>query len=800
MIPQDDKSWFDKQIKKLDPNSELIKINDSSKTIEYSSLIKSSENRSVEQDKENYVHALFLLILCGEAFKYKAENFYHEKQYSVGSHSSNPKQVDYLLQYPDGNPFALIELKTLADFTNANKHDDAIKTQLFPYVGLAGNPRLLILATIEPKGEEPVIKADVIDLKSATSYEQWVDLNRPKYDSIPSNYLDVDYIPYRSQSSKDLRKDCSQSRFKDLADRLHDMFFGEHPDNTLFLNLVKCLLAKIYDERQCKDGETYKFQILKTKGKDEDAKDLFDRVNSLYREAYARYIEPNAKQPSEIDPKEFSYERVKQVVAELQELSLTQGASLNGDIIGAFFESILRAGFKQDKGMYFTHANIARFMLEVIDLSGLSRKTFANARHPDSRLPYIIDPACGSGTFLMHAMQIISKAIRDNKQNLVNDSESKQFFDARMSDSNPNYWAERFVYGFDPKFIMAITTKVNMVLHGDGSAHIYKYDAFNSFKKYDDAKLRPLEKDNENIGVNYSPKTCESFDVVISNPPFGVSLAKEIEINLDRNFELPKSMPTESLFVERAFQLLKDGGRLALVLPESVFNSTDAFPVRSFLYRMFNIKAIVSLPRNIFIDTPTLTSLLFAQKKSREQILEWDSLYGKAKQKAEVLIKDTKVWIEKNSSGAVSEIVAEINRRLADVIPINEFINSRGRNPKITRFVYDGDDLSTLKEHYMYYLKTTPYLKRLIERYAFRETVKTLDYNFYVCRVEEIGYKLSKRGEKARPNQLCSFVTDDSTRTQIFDLNLCKSAYDIEIDTGCPKNALDYLRKVIEWD
>lgn len=94
-----------------------------------------------------------------------------------------------------------------------------------------------------------------------------------------------------------------------------------------------------------------------------------------------------------------------------------------------------------------------------------------------------------------------------------------------------------------------------------------------------------------------------------------MTLSSETVRQLGKTFALSESTSSESLFIERCFQLLKPNGRLGLVLPESVFNTVDNMQVRLFLYRMFKIKAIVSLPRNVFIDTPTLTSLLFAQKK-----------------------------------------------------------------------------------------------------------------------------------------------------------------------------------------
>lgn len=96
-------------------------------------------------------------------------------------------------------------------------------------------------------------------------------------------------------------------------------------------------------------------------------------------------------------------------------------------------------------------------------------------------------------------MNTVTSTVKASEKSLVADHDSEQFYNARLSDAQPNYWAENFVYGFDPKFIMAITAKVNMVLHGDGSAHIFKDDAFRPFSQYQDARLRPCSEAQRSI-------------------------------------------------------------------------------------------------------------------------------------------------------------------------------------------------------------------------------------------------------------------------------------------------------------
>ena len=134
----------------------------------------------------------------------------------------------------------------------------------------------------------------------------------------------------------------------------------------------------------------------------------------------------------------------------------------------------------------------------------------------------------------------------------------------------------------------------------------------------------------------YNPEVCETFDLVVSNPPFGITLSSDTITKIEANFQLGRAVPSEALFLERCFQLLKPKGRLAVVIPESILNASESLEARLLLYRFFWVRAIVSLPRNIFVDTPTSTSLLFAQKKTKDQIKEWDDAWEKANETANI--------------------------------------------------------------------------------------------------------------------------------------------------------------------
>lgn len=728
--------------------------------ITYNNDIKSDESHVKSSDPEELAHAVMIALLHSKQYSYPLTAIGHEIHYAHGSKGSMSDEVDILITDTDGLPYAVIEVKSSSEYDS--EKNDAIKNQLFGTALLVGTPKLLVYATVDPKGKKPKIKCVCIDYTKYKTYESWIDEGEPSSDIFPADYQDIDYKPYVSGGHNDLEMDSTQADFRAVAASFHNEFFGEHADNTIFVNLVKCLLAKIHDERTTKNGTTYKFQVEYKNNKPQSASDVFKAVNQLYTSAYKRYIDPSALEVDEINPKEFSEERVKTVVLALQAISITKGAARHGDVIGAFFEQILRTGFKQDRGMYFTHDNIARFMVEAVGLRELTQDIWKASNHPDNRLPYVIDPACGSGTFLLQAMATITSTIKDNHTDLVNDHDAKQFYNARMSDEQPNYWAEAFIYGFDPKFIMAITAKVNMVLHGDGSAHIFKDDAFRQFARYIDTRLRPIQDISRTIPrSDYNYDVCESFDLVISNPPFGVTIASDVKVKLGATFSLSDSMPSEGLFLERCFQLLKAGGRLAVVLPQSFFNAKEMSQARMFLYRFFNVKSVVAMPRNIFIDTPTLTSILFAQKKTKDEIVVWDTEWKAAYADSEARIKAASQTLRKNNTSikTAKQIATEFLKALAPLAGPDDWILKGGKNPAVLRFKQEwgkqsGEDAA---HHYKEIMRSSAF-GTLQERYVFTKMAQKIDYSFMGFEVSDIGYKLSKRKERAKPNELINFI------------------------------------------
>lgn len=795
-----ERRWYIEKIFDVDPNHKVISVNDADNLISYSPSIQSDESNQRSGTPEEFVHALAICLLNVQ-FNYPIEKMYHEKHYAHGRKGTLGDEVDLIITDADNLPFAMWEFKSAEEYLTDQEND--IRLQLFGTAPLVGAPKLLVHATINPNTPNPTLSLICIEYSKYKTYESWVEAGKPHLTEFPSDYREPDYEPLIKGGKRTLRTDCTQAEFRTVAQTLHNEFFSEHPDNVLFVNLLKCFLAKILDERTRKKGETYKFQVFLKNGKEESAAEVFERVNKeLYSPAYQRYIDSQAKEPDEINSKEFPPERVKTVVKLLQEMSIAQGAALQGDMIGAFFEEILRDGFKQERGMYFTHDNLVHFMVEAVDLGGLTKKAWKNATHPENRLPYVIDPACGSGTFLLKAMNVISDTVQNHKDDLVSNQEAEQFYLSKMSENMPNAWAESFLYGLDPKFEMAITAKINMVLHGDGSAHILKQDAFKPLENLPDHKFRPAGDANRSVPKSQYPfDICETFDLVVSNPPFGITLASDTATKIARSFSLGSAIPSEALFLERCFHLLKPNGRLALVIPESLLNTADATEVRLLLYRMFWIRTIVSLPRNIFVDTPTLTSLLFAQKKQPAEIAKWDAAWETNFEKAQVKVKQAKTYLSEvkgNRNISAQDIQKNILSILAPIVDKTTWILKGGKNPSVVSFsLPKGYKTAQAIEHYKELLKFADF-QRIITNWVFGQVAKALDYEYPVFIVDEIGYKLSKRKERIRPNQLCRFVGVESKEEKP-NLHLTTEPITVEINTKNPTKILDYIRKEVKW-
>lgn len=607
------------------------------KKVKYSEKIKGWKIDKFRGDEE-VVRAFILSRLVNE-LGYKPENIEIEKEYDIGRPKTNKPRIDVIVRDEDGNAFLYIELKSPEEYEK--EKDGIIEKQLFNLAsqerGQGKEVKYLVLYTFEIVKDSIKDKCILIDYEKFTSFDSWKE-KRDFADAIPVRYGKAQKEPYVKNGKKDLDTTFTHEQLDSLRKNLHNVLWGGGgtDDNDVFSSLVNLILAKIQDESEKKKGEKYDFQIFSYKDGEsfESNEELFDRINELYRRALKQRLnileESKLKKSFVIDENKFSLNKLKYTVSELERFSFVDGKnSFDGkDILGDFFEGIIREGFKQTKGQFFTHINIVKFLLWGLQLDKLAIKRV----NEDLEIPYIIDPSAGSGTFLIEYMKFITQNLKyrfKDKLDETRDVEDKfnQWF---MPDPREHKWAQHFIYGADINFNLGTATKVNMILHGDGSANVFVKDGLLPFRYYHKETAPNFLKQYEEDKLYFNKEVNQQFDVVISNPPFSVDLDNETKKNVKQEFIFGDKKNSENLFVERWYQLLKPNGRCGVVLPESVYDTTENKYIRLFIYKYFKVKAVVSLPQLTFEPfTSTKVSLLFAQKKTKKEIEEWNKLWNK---------------------------------------------------------------------------------------------------------------------------------------------------------------------------
>jgi type I restriction enzyme M protein len=366
---------------------------------------------------------------------------------------------------------------------------------------------------------------------------------------------------------------------------------------TAFGELTKLIFLKTRDEKIArKKGEPYQFQI-KTKEKPDK---LSGRIKKLYAEE--RDKEPDVF----TDDIKIDDLMLKNVVQHLESVNLSE---TDLDTKGVAFEQFMDSFFKGNFGQYFTPRNIIAFAIKMLNL-----------KVEDT----VIDPACGSGGFLLHALDHIRKAAGE-----YYDEGGKEHFD---------YWhsfAEKRLFGIEINDEIARVAKMNMIVHDDGHTNIIGHDALEPLEKV--AKKNPAF--GKIIGINENGHRDESkgFSVIATNPPFGAVINNELNSYLE-GYELSRysgdeeepgkrskkprsSVKTEIIYCERIWQLLKPGGKAAVVLPDGLLTNDSLQYVRDWILERFKLLAVVSLPQFAFAHygAGVKSSVLFLEKRKRNE-------------------------------------------------------------------------------------------------------------------------------------------------------------------------------------
>lgn len=757
---------FIEAIRKLDPDGKVVLIDAAKSQIQYSSEITMGRHISVLADEElvrAYYVVKFVMFLG-----YDIHDIILEKEYSAGGRSTVKPRIDIILKDRRGHrdkTYLFMETKAPGTF---DTDKELIKNELFELGKLEDKTSpisYLCYCTADIEDDKIIEKNIIIDYTKYIDYNKWIEDGKLALDIFQRDYG----IPRKTKyvkNEKDLRTNVTKAEFDCLRKDLHNVLWGggETAYNEIFVGLVKIFLAKIYDENSTKNKKPYAFQIEYVGNTAQSAEEIYVKINHLYKSGLRTYLYYSKEQVEEeaLNKRAISPQKVRYVVEQLQSISLTKNKNSESDLLGDFFEKIVTEGFKQDKGQFFTHQNIVKFIIYALGIDDCAvEKVNSEA---GSGLPYICDPSCGSGTFLISVMRIVTDTLLNRRKDEVEESELvKTFLGANLPIQKPNAWAGEYLYGIEINADLALATKVNMVLHGDGSSNIYCKNAMTPFNTFtNNEKINLLSNNNIKSDNIYEKPVNEQFDFIITNPPFSIKMDNETKEKLPQSFTNAEKGNIENLFIERYYQLLRDGGKAGIVLPESVFDTGENQNIRQFIYKYFKITAIVSLgggKDGAFLPyTPTKTSLLFLEKKSLREVNAYDALwrenanlYAKLRRKAEKMMK--------------GPTDSQQNREV-----LNEFLEG------YPEYTYDLN--KTVQEVLTQYSEELQEIMDASEWWIFNRVSQQLDYKIFIAHTVELGYHRTKNREFKRKNKLYA-VNEQG---------------EVVIDYENPHTILDYMK------
>ncbi len=474
---------------------------------------------------------------------------------------------------------------------------------------------------------------------------------RVKKDKVPGYTEEIENIPHGDASDKDIEELLNKLRvfkekeFADLLHQCHNIIRNREKKDpaAAFDEIAKVLFTKVYVERQLltRRRKTNLFTVKVLEGQIAE-----NPLDNLFQQTKAHYSTDKIFDDDErINLKPATGE---EIVRKLEKYNLSDTSE---DVKGVAFERFLGRTFRGEIGQFFTPRTIVEFMVHMLD---------------PQEGEVVCDPASGSGGFLIRVFEVVREKIladADRQYNAFKDGveasaglseeerakklkskyeEIQREIDQSVQGSRLWKLSNRCIYGTDANDRMARTSKMNMIMHGDGHGGVHHHDGF----------------------LNVNGIFEGRFDIILTNPPFGANvepsdkiLPSEIEVSpaaerryrdeygelytesqervrahvnkpIASLFKLPASekakIKTELLFIERCLDLLKPGGRMGIVLPEGVFNNPSLARVREFTEDRAFLRAVVSLPPETFISSGASVkcSLLFLQKftESEERV------------------------------------------------------------------------------------------------------------------------------------------------------------------------------------
>jgi type I restriction enzyme M protein len=431
-------------------------------------------------------------------------------------------------------------------------------------------------------------------------------------------FSDLADIPGYGETIEDIdRADRSHSR-KPANDSLikvfkrsHDYIYGnEGRKKDAFWQLLYLIFCKLYDEKRrfiCIDnGESYrrKFWVgIKEKNTDDGRKNVAKRIKNIFEE-----LKQEGTFSDVFDGNEAIDLTDKGIAFIASELAKYSFLDATVDVKGLAYETIVSNTLKQEAGQFFTPRNIVRAMVEMLNPNERTR---------------VLDPACGSGGFLVMVLEHVRKQIAKEMYPDLEDVLLAEKFNTYEVNEKVRQYAETNIYGFDFDPDLKKAARMNMVMAGDGHANIFHvnsldYPSWEDINELDKIKasIKKSMDVMQDIDSNYTDNARGKFDMIFTNPPFGAKVKVEKEIASKYHLSKFSDAP-EVLFIEACYELLKPGGKMAIVLPDGILGNPNTLQVREWILENFKILASIDLAVEAFLpQVGVQASLLFLEKKT----------------------------------------------------------------------------------------------------------------------------------------------------------------------------------------
>lgn len=583
---------------------------------------------------------------------------------------------------------------------------------------------------VECKAESVTIRKD--DYYQGYNYAAWAGANffvttnlketrifKVVKGEIPNKLEEIVDIPTADMATNEKKvkellnqtKAFTRDEFSKLLYKCHNIIRNNDKlsPEAAFDEISKILFIKIRYERDNNNGQIFskeRFTLNKKRYEElnkemgvQDAKPFYQNLFEKTKQDFAKdeLFEPNET----IRIRETSFEKI------VEELQIYNLSHTSDDVKGIAFEQFLGRTFRGELGQFFTPRTIVDFMVSVLD---------------PQEGEYVCDPCCGSGGFLIRTFEYVRDQIENEMEERKEEVKSRlvpnnyddlsateqEAIDAKVSDAYTTMNNEvdisnekgrlhnlsfNYIYGTDANPRMARTAKMNMIMHGDGHGGVHHHDGL----------------------LNVNGIWDERFDVIITNPPFGSRVDKDIKITeADRftdeskinayikrygeeyrtalkqvndhigeslldQFEVGKlSGLTEVLFIDRCINLLKPGGRMGIVLPEGVLNNSNLQNVREYFEGRAKILLIVSIPQEVFMAAGATVkpSLVFLKKFTKEEQAQYDEIKSNAYSE-----------IRSEFESEINKIDESLSKRGKEAIPATEKKKLKSRRKEIESLI-----------------------------------------------------------------------------------------------------------------